>query len=243
MKKNWMKKITAVGATAMLCFSFCACGGGETATVDGYAYLAVDINPTGEFVLLDGKVTSVNAVNDDAAVLINGVDFTDMTAEEVTQKVVELAEDMGYLTENNAGVKISVATDDETARNKLKDWAVKGAKKASAIAKINDDPRSADERTSKKLKKEDAEKFKDVDAVKVRLIEAIMQFDESMTYEIGAEMSVEELADLLEDYMHEYKDYAGEALKKYYKENLREKREETKRQIAEVYGAEYLAER
>ncbi|MBR2023005.1 MAG: hypothetical protein IJ996_00625 [Clostridia bacterium] len=242
MKKNWTKKITALGATAMLCFSFCACGGGETATVDGYAYLAVDINPTVEFVLVDGRVSSVNAVNDDAAVLISGVDFTDMTAEEVTQKVVELAEDMGYLTEENAGVKISVATDDETAENKLKEWAVKGAKKASELAKVNDEPRSADERTSKKLKKENAEKYKDLDAVKVRLIEAVMQFDETMTYEIGAEMSVEALADLLEDYMHEYKEYAGETLKKEYKDNLREKREETERQMAEIYGAEYLAE-
>ena len=115
MKMNWMKKVTALGATAILGFSFCACGGGETATVDGYAYMAVDINPTVEFVLLDGKVTSVNAVNDDAAVLISGVDFTNMTAEEVTQKVVKLAEEMGYLTQDNAGVKISVATDDEEA--------------------------------------------------------------------------------------------------------------------------------
>lgn len=242
MKMNWMKKVTALGATAILGFSFCACGGGETATVDGYAYMAVDINPTVEFVLLDGKVTSVNAVNDDAAVLINGVDFTNMTAEEVTQKVVELAEEMGYLTQDNAGVKISVATDDEEAENKLKEWAMKGAKKASEIAKVNDDSRSADERTSRKLKEKDGEKFKDVDAVKVRLIEAVMQFDESMTYELGAEMSIEQLADLLEDYMDEYKDYAGKTLKEEYKKNLREKREETERQIAEIYGAEYLAE-
>lgn len=240
MKKNVFKRVTAMGATAMLVFSFGACGG-ETANVDGYAYLAVDINPTVEFVLLDGKVSSVNAVNDDAAVLINGVDFTNMTAEEVTEKVVELAQEMGYLNADNTGVKISVAAGDEDTESKLQDWAMKGAKKLGDWVKVNANPRNEDERTLKKLKEEDEEKYKHLDAVKVRLIEAVMQFDETMTHEIGATMSVEDLADLLEDYMEEYKEYAGETLKKEYKADLKEKREEIERQVAEIYGAEYLS--
>ena len=83
-----------------------------------YSYLAIDINPSMELVLKDELAVSVKACNDDAAVLLSGEDFTDMTVEEVSESIVVLAEELGYLTEENDAVKITVVSDDETLTKK-----------------------------------------------------------------------------------------------------------------------------
>ncbi len=46
-------------------------------------------------------------------------------------------------------------------------------------------------------------KYKDLTPAKLRLIEAIMKYDEEMTYEIGARLKVIKLANMLEKYAKE----------------------------------------
>ncbi|MBQ7924293.1 MAG: hypothetical protein IJ329_03200 [Clostridia bacterium] len=245
MKKNGMKWL-ALGMASLMGVGFFACDGttgdDTTASADGYAYMAIDINPTVEFVLKADKVVSVDAVNDDAAVLVSEEEFVGMTAEEASETVVELAEQLGYLNEDNANVKITVAADDETQTDELTDKAKKGAKRGSGLAKVNSEPRTADCRKEKKLKEENPELYEGINPAKVRLIEAIMRYDETMTYETGAAMSFDELADLLEDYVEEYKELVGEQLREEYKAALEAKKQEAELAIAEKYGEEYKAQ-
>ena len=78
-------------------------------TVKGYSYLAIDINPSLELLVNGETVVSVKACNEDAAVLLSGENLENMTVEEATEKVVELAEELGYLNEENDDVKITVS--------------------------------------------------------------------------------------------------------------------------------------
>ena len=110
-----------------------------------------------------------------------------------------LAEKMGYLNDGNKKVKITVLSDDEKEAKEVEDAAKSGAAKGSEKAEVNSNPRSKDERTVKKLQAENPEVYKDLTPAKVRIIEAIMEYDSSMTYEKGAGMKVSELADMLED--------------------------------------------
>lgn len=248
MKKTW-KKVTAISAAAMLAISFTACNAGGNGDSSGsggsagaaYSYLAIDINPSVELVLKDGVVESVNAVNDDAAALISGEDFVGDTAEEATETIVELAEQMGYLTDENNDVKITVAADSEEEATEMEQEAKRGAEKGSDKAKVNHKPRNSDDRLCEKLKGEDAQKFGGLTPAKIRLIEAIMRYDETMTYELGATMKFSELADMLEDYVEEYKDLVGDEMKKDFKEKVEALKAEKEAEIAAIYGEEYLA--
>lgn len=236
MKKNGVKKVLAFGAASVLSFSFAACN--TTASAD-YAYMAIDINPTVEFVLKDDKVVSVNAVNDDAAVLVSSEDFVGKTAEEVSAAIVQLAEELGYLNDTNTNVKITVATDDEALAKRLEEKAKRGAQSGSEMAKVNCNPRSADNRTVKQLKEENADLYGDLTPAKVRLIETIMRYDQTFTYEAGAAMKLSELADMLEDLVEEFEDLVGDKLKDEFAEKVAQKNYETQLAIATVYGEEY----
>lgn len=247
MKKNGMKKWLALSMVSLMGVSMFACDnntdgdGDKTAAADGYAYMAIDINPTVEFVLQADKVVSVDAVNDDAAVLVSEEELVGMTAEEAAETVVELAEDLGYLNEENDDVKITVAADDETYEEALKEKVKLGAKRGSDRAKVNCEPRNADSRKEKKLKAENPELYEGLTPAKVRIIEAIMRYDDTMTYEIGAEMTFEELAETLENYVEEFKDIYGEKLREEYKATIEAKKQEAEMAIAEIYGEEFKA--
>ena len=58
-------------------------------------------------------VVGVKACNDDASVLLSGENLENMSVSEATEKVVELAEELGYLTEENDDVKVVVTADTE----------------------------------------------------------------------------------------------------------------------------------
>lgn len=242
MKGTSFWKKLAVGALAIsFGVSIVGCNSGsENDGGSDSAYLAVDINPSVEFILKDGKVSGVTAVNDDASVLLSGETFEGLTAEEAVEKVVDLAEELGYLTDENRDVKITVAADDENYAKKMEDLAKKGVEKACGWAEINTDPRLADDRTCKKLKEEGlGGVFDKLNDKKVRLIEAIMRYDDTMTYEKGAAMSFEELADLLDDYIEEYKDLVNEELRKEFKDKMDEAYAAVETQIAALYETVY----
>ena len=208
----------------------------------GSAYLAIDINPSVEMVVEDGVVTDIYAANDDASVLLSGEELIGLTTGEAAQEIVELAEEMGYLNEENAAVKITVASDDEEYAQDVEEDATEGAESGSDIAEVNNEPRSADDRTCKKLKEKDPQLYKNLTPAKVRLIEAIMQYDESITFEVAVEMDFAELMGLLKQYVAEYGEFADEQLKEEYRTRKQTLKAEQERAIAEVYGEEYLTQ-
>ena len=210
-------------------------------TLKGCAYLAIDINPSLEIVVEDGEVTEIYAVNDDASVLLSGEDFIGLTTENAVKEIVELAEEMGYLNTDNSVVKLTVAADDEEYAEEVETDATEGAESGSQLAEVNSEPRSADDRTCKRLKEKDPERYKGLTPAKVRLIEAIMRYDESITFEVAVEMEFSELMTLLRQYVEEYGALDGEQLKQEYHDRKQALKEEKEREIAALYGEEYLA--
>lgn len=242
MKKG-MKKILASLLAAFMAISMSGCvlDNDDSAADKGYSYLAIDINPSMELLVNGETVVSVKACNEDAAILLSGENLEDMTVEEATEKVVELAEELGYLNEENDDVSITVSADEEDWIETLAKKAKKGAEKGSELAKVNNSDRSADIRKVKKLQEESAELYGKLTPAKLRLIEAIMEYDETMTYEIGASMKVDELVELLDDLTEEFKDIVGEEMEELFKSKYEEMKKMAEGRIADVYGDEYKA--
>lgn len=74
-------------------------GGGEPAPAP--TYMSIDINPSfGIEVDEDGVVVSVEALNEDAVIVLLDTDLVGKTVEEVFTTIVSLAEELGYLKED-----------------------------------------------------------------------------------------------------------------------------------------------
>ena len=230
-------KILAICLIMCLCVPFISCIVEEA---DEYAYVAIDINPSVELIIKNGKLVGVNAINEDASILLSGEDFKGLTVDEATEKIVALAEELGYLNEDNTDVKITVSAEDNEDTTELEEKVKDGAKKGSSIAIVNSNPRLADEHEVKELKEENPELYKNFNPAKLRLIKSIMEYDPEMTIEIGVEMEMSELIKLLDSYAKEYKGVVGDELKEKFNERKKELRLEKERQIAEIYGEEHL---
>ena len=244
--KALKNKLVACLLVLCLALSFVACDLSTLTNTESdedigaYAYIAIDINPSLELIVADGKIEGVRACNDDASVLLSGEDLTGLTPEEATEKIVALAEELGYLNEGNTDVKITVSSDNDEDTAELEEKVKDGAKKGSSIAIVNSNPRLADEREVKALKEENPELYKNFNPAKLRLIKSIMEYDPEMTIEIGVEMKMSELLKLLDSYTKEYKGVVGDELKEKFRERKNELRLERERQIAEIYGEEHL---
>lgn len=250
--KKLFGKLLATIAAASLTFSIVACtgetggtngvnGGGANVAAAESVYLAIDINPSVELIIKDGKVSGVTAANEDGAVLLSGETLEGMSVEAATDRIVALAEELGFLTDENNQVKITVVSDDAKAEEAIFEKAQKGAKKGSDKAEVNRNPRSADEKKVKELQAENPELYKFLTPAKLRLIEAIMQYDDSMTYEVGAGMRIKDLAERLDELEDDFEDVIGDELEEKFEARKDELKAETERKIAAVYGDEYLA--
>ncbi len=241
MKKTGLRLIAMA---LILCFTVAIASCGSLASTedetDAYAYIAIDINPSVELIVNEDEVIKVRALNDDALVLLSGEEIEGLTVEDATKKIVELADELGYLSEENNNVKLTVSADDEELVATVEEQAQEGAKRGSSKAVVSRNPRSANQRTVKELKEKNPELFEKIDAAKVHIIEAIMEFDSEMTYEAGAQMTISELVDMLKALTEKAEAGISEELKEKMDARHKELKEEAKRQMAEVYGEEYL---
>lgn len=121
MKKRILSLCAAFALGATM-FSFGGCSKAAENT-----RMTVDINPSVELMVdKDNKVVSVTALNDDAAIILQGTAFVGKTSDEAVKGVVEVATETGYIVkgevevgENN--VKISVSGDTKWAKDLYKD--------------------------------------------------------------------------------------------------------------------------
>ena len=87
--------------------------GGEP--VPAPTYMSIDINPSfGIEVDEDGVVVSVEALNEDAVIVLLDTDLVGKTVEEVFTTIVSLAEELGYLKEDGT-VNVVMSNDTATA--------------------------------------------------------------------------------------------------------------------------------
>ena len=125
-----MKKfISGICLMAMLCTSaavLSACGGDDEMQV-----MNVSLNPEVEFILDENdKVVSVNALNEEGNLIINGQAFVGKNADEALELFVSVSKETGFLVEGNYGdnqISISLSGDDankmyDKLKNDLNDY-------------------------------------------------------------------------------------------------------------------------
>lgn len=240
MKKTNVKLLALLLVCCVVAsFASCADLTNETGA-EGYSYVTIDVNPSVELIVDGETVVEAYCANDDALVLLSGETIEGLSVEEATKKIVSLCEELGYLTDENQNVKLTVTADNEDLTSIIEKLVENGAKLGSEKAIVNKNPRSYDERIVKELKKEDPEMFEKLTPAKLRLIESIMEHDSDMTYEIGVEMSIEELSKMFKEILKDEKAQIGAELRKEMEERFGELKKEAKRRVAEMYGEEYL---
>lgn len=110
------RKLGSVLLGVTLLFGIAACADTVETEASG-TYVAVDINPSIEFIIdEDDNVESYNLLNEDAEIICSETGFIGMNIEDAVALFVELAAEAGYIDpkgEDNA-ILITVLGDDET---------------------------------------------------------------------------------------------------------------------------------
>ena len=116
------KQILALCASAAMLTSVCSFGGCSKAAEN--TRMTVDINPSVELMVdKDNKVISVTALNDDAAVILQGeASIVGKESDDAVKAIVSLATDTGYIVKGEVSadentVKISVSGDTKFAKD------------------------------------------------------------------------------------------------------------------------------
>lgn len=219
-------------------------GGNEGSTGEAVAikaaYITIDINPSVELIVEDEIVVSVRAINDDAAILLSGESLEGLSIDEATEKIVALAEELGYLNEENTDVNVTVTADDDELTVELERKAEDGIKKGSEIAEIKKNPRSKDIEAVKELKAKNPELYKDLTPAILRIVDEIIELNSEITYEECMDMKVSELVEMLKSLASQAEQAIPSDLKEEMKKRHKEMKEEIKREMAGIYGEEYL---
>ena len=120
------KQILALCASAAILTSVCSFGSCSKAAEN--TRMTVDINPSVELMVdKDNKVISVTALNDDAAVILQGeASIVGKESDDAVKAIVSLATDTGYIVKGEVSadentVKISVSGDTKWAKDLAKD--------------------------------------------------------------------------------------------------------------------------
>ena len=205
-----------------------------------YSYITIDINPSVEIIAEGDQVVSVRAINEDAAVLLSGEALEGLTVKEATEKIVSLAEELGYLNEENTDVSVTVSADSEEQTTEITEKAEEGVKRGSEIAIINRNPRSEDIVEVKELKEKNPELYNKLTPAMHRLAKEVLALNPELTYEELMEMKVSELIELVKTLSESQEDQITDELKDKMDKRHKELKEEAKRKMAKVYGDEYL---
>lgn len=199
-----LKRILTAGLLSLTCMATafgCSSNGGET-TVQAKTYVAIDVNPSVELTLdANEKVLSVKALNEDGSVLLFNADIIGDDVEKATEELVELAKSLGFISEINNSVSVSVCGE--------KDSEVYGKIKAKFEAngenfgvKVEGDINITLSKELAKLK----ESYADNQAIaaltlsEFRLIKSAMAKDSTLTIEVAVTMDVEDLIKIIKDY-------------------------------------------
>lgn len=174
---------------------------------DQVSYVAVDINPSVEFLVdKDGKVVTVIPENEDAQILLAGEELEGLTFEAAIDKVGTLAVKCGYLKNDNNQVTITVSGSVELSAS-LYDVAKNAIETAGKAvgAVVTEGTNYLLEREVAYLKSNNQGKegYDTLTAGKLRLIKTAMLADRTLTMDDAVKMSEEDLVKRV----NEHKEY------------------------------------
>ncbi|MDE6869705.1 MAG: hypothetical protein K2J75_03165, partial [Clostridia bacterium] len=217
-----MKKAVAIMMVLAMVIGAVACFAGCDVNKDkepvATSYVSMDINPSIRFVLdKDQKIMSYSCENDDALVLLYGEVIVGMDIQEASQKIMDLAVKMGYLTKDNCGVQVSVSSDDSKVESNILDKigvAVSNTDEKLAF-EINYDKEGSFVLNYQlaKLKEQNAdnEYYQNLTAGKLRLVNSAMVADFSLKMDDAVKMSTQQLLEIVDEAYNNLEDFSTKA--------------------------------
>ena len=208
--------IMIVGAVA--CFAGCDYKGVKAPVAT--SYVSIDINPSMTFVLNEyNKITSYICENEDALVWAYGENLVGTDIGQASKRLVDLAVKMGYLTEDNCTIAVSVTSDDEDVEDKVlgdigsavyevdktTNFDIKFDKEGSFLLNY--------QLAKLKEKNADNEYYQDLTAGRLRLINSAMAADLSLKMDDAVKMSAQELLAIVDKAHCDLDEFATKAFK------------------------------
>lgn len=225
-----LKKILTALILSLTCLFMalgCNSKGGPANNVTATTYLAIDINPSVELTLdKNEKVLSVKALNDDGKILLFQADVVGDNVTQATEKLANLAVELGFITDFNNGISLSVIGDNEDEIfNKIK---VKFEEKSGVKVEANVKITLNKELENLKSKYPDNEAIQNLTLNKFRLIKSAMEKDSTLTIEVAVTVDVQELIEIIKKYdkiIEDLDDEAEDSIERIEKEYERKEKE------------------
>lgn len=185
------------------------------------AIVNLDVNPSIQLVVdAQNKVVSVNALNEDAQVLLYGeVSFEGKDVEQVIETISSLAVEYGYLSEENKVVQTSVSSDNEDLKNKLitkvNASVTAGANKLGFSVTVNDEVAYSLMRKYEEFKANhlDDQKIQELTIEKFRLALSLAQSGE-VSLNVAVKMDEKQLIAKISEVNKKVKNFATKAYNK-----------------------------
>ncbi|MEG2014203.1 MAG: hypothetical protein RR086_00575 [Clostridia bacterium] len=229
MKKSIIKNLSL---TLILCLlltcTVCLFVGCDNTPKDDKTFVAIDINPAIELIL-DGnnKVVSVSAKNEDAQIMLYGATgIINVSVEDASKKIAELAVQYNYITNANGTINVTVSGKTTVSENEL--FAKIDASFTNIFTKENITASLAQARDIVLEKQLEVLKSKypsnsAVQALtvqKLRLINSAMLADLTLKFEDAVALSNAELTQIVETSHQYYKDKLTKACEEAYEQAL-----------------------
>lgn len=207
-KKTFISVIAATCVLALVVGVVAVVLNGRNNKAD-VSYVAVDINPSVEFLVdEDGYVVTVIPENEDAQILLSGEDLEGLTFEAAVEKLGNLAVEFGYLRDDNNQVTVTVSgsLEFETSLYDVAKNAIETAGKTVGAA-VTEGTNYLLNREVEYLKSQNQGKdgYADLTAGKLRLIKTAMLADRTLTMDEAVKMSEDDLVNRVSTFKTELK--------------------------------------
>lgn len=182
--------------------AFVGCNKDDASTKEpDKALVTLDINPSIEMVVdSNDKVVSIAAKNEDAQIMLCGEEgIINASVETATTKIIDLAIEYGYITEENSGISMSVAGETTTLEDSIKTTitsAIGNVQSSLNISVSTDIPFSVERKLEEW--KENNPEYANVTASKFALALNACAYDASLDLETAVAMDNGELIEICE---------------------------------------------
>lgn len=192
-----MKKVIVLLVAFVATLTLAACSNTGEVEASGSTLLAIDINPSVEFILdEEGNVLSVTASNEDAEVVLSNLDLVGLPYEDAVEAFIDEVVELGYIdvTTTDNTIIFTVGSEDEEQENSISVEAQEVAQGYLEEHKIGGAVLNGE------LVYEELAALSEqygISIGKVRIIQSAITKDETLTFEELAEMEMNELMNLV----------------------------------------------
>lgn len=214
MKKTIVAILVVVMVVGIV-FSFTGCKDKDPVAT---SYVSMDINPSVELVLDENdNVISYSCENEDALLMLYGENIIGLNIEKASEKIINLAIEFGYLTEDNCGVQVNVASDKSKVETNILDKIGVVVEKAEGklTFEVNYNREGSFvlnyELAKLKEKHPDEAAYQNLTAGKLEVINSALACDWTLTMDEAVTMSTSELLAIVNNAYSQLENYSTKA--------------------------------